>query len=1040
MRFLRSCSKLILIISVGIWLAACGGGGGTPANQAPTATGVGITDNDGGDVVALDTLTGNYTYSDADNDAEGTTTFRWLADGLPINNATMSTFNVRHSDSGKQITFEVTPVAATGVATGAPVVSPGMLVINSAPFTIGARITDDNGGDALIGDSLTGDYIYQDAENDAEGTTTFRWLRNNVAIPGATSTTYTLVAADDLTTITFEVTPIALTGIIDGIPDDAFIRTGTPPVVSGIARYRDVNRNGVNDSNDQLIVPFDQTVIVVGAGVVDFSFPVTGDTLGTNISVASGPAPNEVTITLGTPQKFKSRGNFTGSTSVNSSSGIDVSNILPGSGGPIQGLSSINARTSTAIDIMPDFVDSGQSLETSTTDASLRMATGDINGDGAIDMVVANGTEQLAVYTNNGSGLFGLFDSKNTTDDTRNVALGDVDGDGDLDMVTANNGPNRVWLNNTNSGFFQDSGQSLGNNNSWSVALGDVDGDGDLDIVVGNFLAGYRVWLNSDITPGIFSELGQPFANATYVALGDVDGDGDLDIAAANPGVQNRILLNNDITPGVFTDSGQLLGINESHSATLGDVDGDGDLDMVVANRGDNRIWLNSNTKPGDFTDSGQSLGTNFSFSADLGDIDGDGDLDMVVANSSQGDNIWLNNSVGVFTDSGLSLGASAGRDTALGDVDGDGDLDMLVANLNQGNQVYMNSLTGTWGNSTFFETTQVMLSGATRSVAFGDIDNDGDLDMVAANFGDTNTLGKNNGTTILAEENWGNVSNSSSLALGDLDGDGYLDIALANENQGNEIWLNDRAGAFIDTAQSLGTNDSRAVALGDIDSDGDLDLVVANFQQPNRVWRNNGNGGFTALSQPGLNLNNNSQDIVLGDIDVDGDLDMVVANATNGVEVYLNSNVTPGIFANSGLALGPVDSRSVALGDVDGDGGLDIVVANLRGNRVYKNGNSFSRGTFTDSGQSLGSNASTSVALADTDGDGDLDMIVGNIFDNLIWLNDGNGGFTDSGKIVGTVVSSPSYAVSTGDFDGDGDLDIAVGNNPTRNQIYLNE
>ncbi|NOX75785.1 MAG: integrin [Gammaproteobacteria bacterium] len=190
------------------------------ANSAPTASSVAIADANGGLAVVGDTLTGSYSYSDTDNDSEGTATFRWLRNTSAIGSATSSSYTLVAADSGQTITFEVTPVATTGVITGNAVTSAGISVAtnvaNSAPTANSVVIIDVNGGIALVGDTLTGSYSYSDADNDDEGATTFRWLRNATAIGGATSSSYTLVAADNSQTITFEVTPVATTGPITG--------------------------------------------------------------------------------------------------------------------------------------------------------------------------------------------------------------------------------------------------------------------------------------------------------------------------------------------------------------------------------------------------------------------------------------------------------------------------------------------------------------------------------------------------------------------------------------------------------------------------------------------------------------------------------------------------------------------------------------------------------------------------------------------------------------------------------------------------------
>ena len=154
-------------------------------NSAPTASAVSITDTNGGSAVVGDSLTGNYTYADIDGDLEGTSTFKWLRAGSPIPGATNTTYTLVAADSGLSITFEVTPVAQTGTASVIAFTSSGITVANSAPGASSVSITDNNGGSAVVGDSLTGSYSYTDIDNDWKGTSTFRWLRGGTPIPGA---------------------------------------------------------------------------------------------------------------------------------------------------------------------------------------------------------------------------------------------------------------------------------------------------------------------------------------------------------------------------------------------------------------------------------------------------------------------------------------------------------------------------------------------------------------------------------------------------------------------------------------------------------------------------------------------------------------------------------------------------------------------------------------------------------------------------------------------------------------------------------------
>ena len=215
-------------------VAATGTSPGTPAtatlaigNSAPTATAVAIT----GTAAVGQLLTGSYTYGDVDTDAEGTSTFRWLRNGVAIGGATALTYTTVPADAGTTLTFEVTPVAATGTSPGTPATAT-LAIGNSAPTATAVAIT----GTAAVGQLLTGSYTYGDVDTDAEGTSTFRWLRNGVAIGGATALTYTTVPADAGTTLTFEITPVAATGTSPGTPATATLAIGnSAPTATAVA-------------------------------------------------------------------------------------------------------------------------------------------------------------------------------------------------------------------------------------------------------------------------------------------------------------------------------------------------------------------------------------------------------------------------------------------------------------------------------------------------------------------------------------------------------------------------------------------------------------------------------------------------------------------------------------------------------------------------------------------------------------------------------------------------------------------------------------
>ncbi len=205
-----------------------------PAEAAPTATGPAIT----GTLQVGETLTGSYDYSDINGDFEGASTFKWYraddsvgSSKTAIAGATAKTYVLQPSDLGKYISFEVTPIAATGIAQGTTVESAwtgAVVPAEAAPTATGPAIT----GSLKVGETLTGSYDYSDINGDLEGASTFKWYSANdnagggkTAIAGATAKTYVLQPSDLGKYISFEVTPVAATGIAQGTAVES-ARTG----------------------------------------------------------------------------------------------------------------------------------------------------------------------------------------------------------------------------------------------------------------------------------------------------------------------------------------------------------------------------------------------------------------------------------------------------------------------------------------------------------------------------------------------------------------------------------------------------------------------------------------------------------------------------------------------------------------------------------------------------------------------------------------------------------------------------------------------
>jgi hypothetical protein len=231
--------------------------------------------------------------------------------------------------------------------------------------------------------------------------------------------------------------------------------------------------------------------------------------------------------------------------------------------------------------------------------------------------------------------------------------------------------------------------------------------------------------------------------------------------------------------------------------------------------------------------------------------------------------------------------------------------------------------------------------AGCGGGVAWGDFDNDGDLDLYLANDATANKLFRNDGGGNFADATsgpLGDTGNSWTVACGDYDNDGDLDIYIVNWNNANKLLRNDGALTFVDvTSGPLGdAQKGKGVAWGDYDNDGDLDLYFANQYTGNKLLRNDGGGSFVDVTSGPLADGGNVKGVAWGDYDNDGDLDLFLAKgdgATLGPNRLLRNDgggvfvdATSGALSDSGMFSGS------SLGDFDNDGDLDLYVGNLSG------------------------------------------------------------------------------------------------------------
>lgn len=327
----------------------------------------------------------------------------------------------------------------------------------------------------------------------------------------------------------------------------------------------------------------------------------------------------------------------------------------------------------------------------------------DLDLDGDLDAVFANCTSYYSrICLNDGRGNFSMTDQL-LSEQAHGIDAGDLDGDGDIDLfITCHyyveNGEPRhrsskVYLNDGNAGFV-DNGQEIGDSlySGNVVKLNDIDGDGDLDALIIYYKEPNKIFLNDGNGRFALSDFSYPDVSN----FGDLNGDGALDILARTRGAGFEFWSGNG--DGRFTkvweqpDSALQYGL--SHFC---DLDCDEDLDAIITDFSlseglPTRVWYNDGS--GRFSEGARLPGV-FRGTISFGDVNNDGYPDAVATNHDAKAQIWLNDGSGKLVDTGMRLGASSDKNesAAIGDIDGDGDLDILLAEGRGGrNTIWFNT------------------------------------------------------------------------------------------------------------------------------------------------------------------------------------------------------------------------------------------------------------------------------------------------------------------------------------------------------------
>lgn len=333
-----------------------------------------------------------------------------------------------------------------------------------------------------------------------------------------------------------------------------------------------------------------------------------------------------------------------------------------------------------------------------------------------------------------------------------------------------------------------------------------------------------------------------------------------------------------------------------------------------------------------------------------LADLDGDGDLDILFPNAngffSQGPAeplvVLINDGSGTFSDDSAQLNHSGWvRQVAVGDIEGDGDLDLFVPDGWGGAVLlFVNDGSGTFTDEA---STRLDITTDAGSARFGDVDDDGDLDLLVGQWVAAN------GMRLFLNDGSGNFTEASNqlptipstggtdlidMDLFDADGDFDLDLLINTHGNGGIFWLNDGAGTFTDASSDFPPESSIGFTYNpsacDVDGDGDLDVWYDNARNPlyEQLIINDGSAHFTdeTTARVSGNVSVDDNGVICADIDNDGSLDAVVASLSGEERVLFNDGT--GNFTASADSFPAVGDSTLWLdfGDVNGDGRLDAI------------------------------------------------------------------------------------------------------------------
>ena len=518
---------------------------------------------------------------------------------------------------------------------------------------------------------------------------------------------------------------------------------------------------------------------------------------------------------------------------------------------------------------------------------------------------------------------------------------------------------------------------------------------------------------------------GQSFpggAGTIAMATGDFNGDGKVDVVLGNSvsHTVGIILGNGD---GTFQTPMNFGGGSSVDYVAVGDLNKDGHLDVVVVDQFKNEVNLLFGNGDGTLQAAVPLPTGNSPNWVSVADVNSDGSLDLITANLELGTgtgsvSVLLGKGDGTFSPHvEFSNGGSRPSLVAVGDFNNDGKPDVLSTALSPAANVQL--LLGN-GDGTFQSPQFITPMGAAYSLVVADFNRDGNLDFARVGLTLPIQIFLGNGDGTFQQANSVSLFNSGSVAAGDVNGDGIVDLVAGVE--GAAVLIGNGDGTFQPPVYYGAAHDDFYVALADVNGDGKADFIGTSAGQTQVDVLIALNGGHY-LSHRNYDPGGIGSDAVAGDFNSDGKVDLAVLDNVLGVyEVGLLTGNGDGTFANPKTFLTGQDfPAGIAVGDVNGDGKQDLAVSLTSGVSILLgNGD----GTFQNHMEYGQGKRGSKLLLADLNKDGHDDVVVADYAANSVdvYLANPDGTLQPQTNYpVGPRDFQPAF----GDFNQDGNLDL---------------